>query len=287
MTREQYIKNTLELNLFYSRLFKEHCIILAAAQRNGDMRFLQSLDRYKVRLEMLLNAAIESGLSLIDARYIERDCFVTPYTYSLEISSQNACGVSINHRITNLEIERLSKPQPIPAGRLPVVYERALRINADGQEISQGLAELVENILNEILRGRIYSCVYPSVYESIGLEIKRYQKALEALKQDKNIDFFDSDAVKIMQTNAQFIRGGLDPKESQDFEKANNFAQEFSKCGSDKESFLKVNAEFSQFTQDLIERLMAKKLISAILPIALDNILRQANRNMVILQSRQ
>src|SRR5690554_3101820 len=113
MTREQYIKNTMELNVFYARIFKEHCVALVSGQKNGDMRILQSLDRYKVHFEMLLSAALESGLNLIEPRLIELNCFITPYTYSLELSTQNACGVSINHRISNLEMEKLAKPQPV------------------------------------------------------------------------------------------------------------------------------------------------------------------------------
>jgi hypothetical protein len=280
MTREQYIKNTMELNVFYARIFKEHCVALVSGQKNGDMRILQSLDRYKVHFEMLLSAALESGLNLIEPRLIELNCFITPYTYSLELSTQNACGVSINHRISNLEMEKLAKPQPVAIGRLPFAYERALRLNSDGEEIARGLCELLQNILNEIKKGRIYSCVYPSVYECNILELKRYQKAIEYLRQDKDMDWSDAQAVKIMQTNAEYIRGTLDPYEMQDINKANNFAAEFSQCVSDSQKFLKTNQEFSQFLQDLIEKLMAKKLMTVMLPLTLDNILRQANRNI-------
>ncbi|HEY8444249.1 MAG TPA: DUF2935 domain-containing protein [Clostridia bacterium] len=284
MTREQYIKQALELNIFFARIFKEHCVTLSAAQKHGDTRLLQALDRHKVHFEMLLNAALEEGFGLIDKKFIDRDCFVTPYTYSLELTTQSACGILINHKITNLEIERLNKPQSIPAGRLPVVYERALRINSDGEETAQGLAELMENILGEILKGRIYSSVYPSVYERYISELKKYQNAVRALKQDQDFDWFDADAVKAMRIYAEFVRNCLDFKEIEYSQKAHDIAQDFSQCESDREKFIKVNQDFSLLLKELIEKLLDKKLLCVMPPLTLDNILRQANRYIALLE---
>jgi hypothetical protein len=245
MTREQYIKNSLELNVFYARIFKEHCVALSAAQKNGETR-VQALDRFKVRFELLLTASLEEGLGLIDKDLIENNCFVTPYTYFLEQITQNICGASVNHRITGLETERLQRREPIAAGKLPMVYERALRLNSDGEEISKDLAGLIQNILNEIIKGKIYSSLYPSIYECVILELNRYQKVLNALKQDIAFDHCDADAAKIMQTYAEYIRGALDPKEYQDTEKAHNFASEFVQCAFDVPRFLKANTDFSK-----------------------------------------
>lgn len=282
MTREQFIKNSLELNIFYARIFKEHCVTLAIAQ-NGQAR-IQALNRFKVHFEMLLNASLEAGLGLIDKIFIDNNCFVTPYTYSLEQITQNTCGASINYRITNLETERLQKREPIAAGRLPMVYERALKLNSDGEKTAQGLAELIQNILNELSKGKVYSSIYPSVYECYILQLKQYQQALQALKQDKEFDYCDSDAVKIMRICAEHIRGALDPKESLDAEKAHNFALEFAQCAFDKSRFLQANLDFAQFVQELIEKLLAKKLLSVMPPLTFDTVLRQANRNIVLMQ---
>ncbi|HEY8389867.1 MAG TPA: DUF2935 domain-containing protein [Clostridia bacterium] len=281
MTREQYIKSTMELNVFFSRIFKEHCVTIAAGQRNGDMRVLQSLDRYKVHFEMLLSSALENGLNLIDPRLIELNCFITPYTYNCEQMTQSSCGISINHRISSFEIEKLNKPAPIAAGRLPYAYERALRLNTDGEEIARGLEELLTNILKEVKSGRMYSSVYPSVYECYILELNRYQKAIDMLRTDQKFFYFDEGAAKIMQTNAEHIRGMLDPCEMDDINKANYFAALFSECNKDNDQkFIEINEKFAEFLQDLIEKMLAKKLSSVMLPLTLDNILRQANRNI-------
>jgi hypothetical protein len=281
MTREQYIKGTMELNVFFARIFKEHCVTIAAGQKNGDMRVLQSIDRYKVHFEMLLSYALENGLNLIAPELINLNCFITPYTYNCEQSTQAACGISINHRISGLEMEKLNKPDPIAAGRLPYTYERALRLNSDGEEIARGLKELLINILKEVKSGRMYSSVYASVYECYILELNRYQKAIEMLRSDQKFSRSDEGAVKIMQSNAEHIRGTLDPVEMDDIHKANFFAGQFAEC-IDEQKFVEINEQFGQFVEDLIEKMLAKKLLTVMLPLTLDNILRQANRNIAL-----
>lgn len=281
MTREQYIKSTMELNVFFARIFKEHCVTIAAGQRNGDMRVLQSLDRYKVHFEMLLSSALENGLNLIDPNLIELNCFITPYTYNCEQSTQTSCGISINHRISSLEMEKLSKPAPIAAGRLPYTYERALRLNSDGEEIARGLNELLINILKEVKSGRMYSSVYPSVYECYILELERYQKAIDMLRTDQKFCNSDEGAVKIMQINAEHIRGTLDPAEMEEINKANYYAALFAESVSDGEQkFIEINERFAKYVEDLTEKMLAKKLLTVMLPLTLDNILRQAYRNI-------
>src|SRR5690606_36544776 len=131
--------------------------------------------------------------------------------------------------------------------------------------------------------GKIYSSIYPAIFERNILELKRYQKAIEFIRQDNQLDYCDDHSIKIMQTNAEYIRGALDFKEEQDIQKANTFVIEFAQCVSDKEKFLKTNQEFAQFLQELIEKITAKKLMSIMLPLTFDNILRQANYNIALL----
>lgn len=283
MTRENYIKRTMEHNVFFARIFKEHCVTVASCIQLNDMRIIQSLDRYKVHFEMLLLSSLEMGLGLIDKKILDSGCMVSQFTYACEQNTQNTCGISINHRISGLETELLAKPPIIAAGRLPSVYERALKINFDGIELAQGMTELLGNILKEIKNGKMYSFLYPSVFDCLIMQLTRFQNEKEFLKEDKGLIVFDTDAAKIMQTNAEYIRGMLDPCEMDSITQANHFAGEFSQICREPtiEKFADVNSQFAQFVEKLLSSVLNKKALSIMLPLTCDNILRQARYNCI------
>ena len=67
----------------------------------------------------------------------------------------------------------------------------------------------------------------------------------------------------------------------EEINKANFYAALFAESIADgAEKFIEINERFAKYVEDLIEKMLAKKLSIVMLPLTLDNILRQTNRNI-------
>ena len=101
-----------------------------------------------------------------------------------------------------------------------------------------------------------------------------------------------------MMEHAQFIRGLLDPTESELMEKANEFAKEYKelleearrqdcKCNGEmrmQKDSLALTKEYQQFKTAGTEGLVGCDIRSIILPLLADHVLREANHYLRILE---
>lgn len=100
---EQYVKQSVELHLFFLRIMKEHALFMEAAFQGKDSSFIRTADNYKTEFEKLLLEAIKMGDRAVSRKVIESEEIVTPYTLKVERKTQNLTGININKNITLLE----------------------------------------------------------------------------------------------------------------------------------------------------------------------------------------
>ncbi|MDR3318958.1 MAG: DUF2935 domain-containing protein [Clostridiales bacterium] len=286
MTREQYITDAVELNMFYSRILKEHCALDAAGLPPPVMRFVQSFERYKVHFEMLLGECLEI-ISHLPAAAREAGEMVTDNTAKCENKMRELYGVSENPRITALQAESISKPSAVPVGRLPIIYEHAVKLNGKGAELAKGLTELTQTVSESLRTGQAAAAFYPAECTHQILEAEQYLAGLRLLEKGGAVYGYNVSAVRFWterhKEHALVMRGDLDPSETADISLANGFAREFNAAlavldGENGLDALVGTAErFADYLNTLVDRQLSVKVLTRMPVLQADHILRETN----------
>jgi len=294
MNREEYIQNSAELNMFWARIMKEHCIFIAAGLPCKDMHTAQGFDRFKVQFEMLLYEAAEIGGNLPQGA-AGADFLLTAYTADAEGKTQALTGISINKRITQAQMETLENPRPAAIGKLPAVYETARLLNAKAERLARGLIELQNKVLDGVLEGKMFTHTYPAEYMHMNDEAREYINGLEALgggKQPYTMPcavqrFWDEN----MMQHAAGLRGLLDPTEAAMFARAQGFMDGYAAllksvqqvCAENGDlhgvtaSAAELTNDFKHYKTETVKAILNSRLKSVILPLYADHQLREAN----------
>ncbi|GHU99962.1 hypothetical protein FACS1894211_06310 [Clostridia bacterium] len=302
MNREEFIRQSLELDLFWTRIMKEHCIFLAAGLPPPKHRYIQNFDRFKVQFEMLLAETAELSGALPPSAG-PCGAFVTEYTETMENRSAELTGISINTRVTATERAALQTPRTIPAGRLPALYEAVKTLNHKAAVTARALLELQHKLLDEILKGEAFSANYPAVYMHMNDEAAEFINNLDLLSSNEAINVrpcvYEEFWNRNLKQHAATVRGLLDPGEDALFARSDQFARAFGDlntalndaCQKGEDSAPEtdraraMSADMRAYNLDIVKEIMQNRLKSVILPLLADHLLRESNYYIMLLKS--
>lgn len=296
MHTENYVMQSLELHLFFGRIMKEHSLFLRAGFTPAGAAFSRQAELYQREFENLLRQAIQLTSGLVSCDVLDSGELVTEYTTLAEQQTQRFTGIPIRQDITQQELALTCDNC-----RRQCSMEKECqvqRLNRHALKLLNGLIGLKERILERVLRCHMFTMNYPLLLEHIIREAKLYRNYVQTLEQDgelpcqsmKEIECFWN---QIMMEHAMFIRGLLDPSETELLDTADGFAKEFA-------GLLKScrNAHNQTLTSDSLEKairlrdfksagtegIIQCKIRSVILPLLADHVLREANHYIRLLK---
>lgn len=88
----EFIRLSLELNLFFARIAKEHSFFIEGSLTPRDKKLAKQADRLKVKFEGLLSATVELANGVISPDVQMSGEIVTRYTLEAERASQFYTG---------------------------------------------------------------------------------------------------------------------------------------------------------------------------------------------------
>ena len=102
-----YIEDSLELNLFFLRIMKEHALflMLGFTPKNKDMA--QKAQAYRTNLDDLFEQVIKASQGYISKEVMSSGELFTPFTEAAEKQTQEYTGVPINTQLTLEEYDCL------------------------------------------------------------------------------------------------------------------------------------------------------------------------------------
>lgn len=220
---------------------------------------------------------------------------VTEFTAWAEKQTECFTGIPIDKEITNQTL--CLKPGGIRRD-LTQIQGRVRRLNRTALRLVSGLIDLKENILKCVLNCELFTLNYPLLIEHILREAKLYRRYVEILEREGDLSectmkenecFWN----QIMMEHAQFIRGLLDPCETELFCTADNFAKEYSRLltssrnaaqNAQPGNSLAQTVRFRDFKTAAVQGIQQCKIRSVILPLLADHVLREANHYIRVLQ---
>ena len=293
MQSDHYVVKSLELHLFFGRIMKEHSLFLRAGFTPANPDFSEKAEYYMNEFENLLSQAVTLSNGVVSHDVLCSGEIVTEFTCNAE--KQTACftGIPIDHAIT----ERTKKLRWAEHSSKRCSDRRNLvqHLNRTALRLLDGLIAFKEEILNCVLQCKMFTLNYPLLIEHIIREAKLYRKYVGALERGGSLTVQSMQEVEcfwnqIMMEHAMFIRGLLDPCETELINTADCFAKEFcsllENCrrAHDKTITLEKTTALRDFKAAGTQGISACKIRSVILPLLADHVLREANHYIRLLE---
>lgn len=301
ISKQKFINQSLELNLFFLRIMKEHSIFLEAAFAIKDIKLINQADALKNEFTRLLSHAISLSQGILPSNILEADEIVTEYTMEAERATQSVTGIYIDTSLTSVES---SMAADLNNRNVCMLAEYIYNLNNNSIAATSMIIQFKTKLKNDVLACRIFTSAYPLLIDHILREAILFRQSLIKLQNgielDIKKDILDQEAFwnRIMSEHSFFIRGLLDPTEVDLFNTADNFGKEFEKLMKEASAANKSSLEMSGLTQRTLnetiklkdfkaqgtEGLLACKIKSIIVPLLGDHVLREANRYIRLLK---
>jgi len=294
-----FVRESLELHLFFGRIMKEHSIFLEAGFVGKDASYAQQADQYKCLFTDVLKEAILLANGVVSGEAFNSGEWITDKTLRAEQITQELSGITIETVMTT-EVNRLTPDAGVNQAQLEA---QVTVLNQRAIGLTNALIQFKSNILEGMLQCRLFTFNFPLLLIHIRREAIFYIQHLERLQRHMEIDLL-SEAIeeekfwnRQMAEHAQFISHLLDPTESDLILKANSFAGQFDRLEHIAQGEGQGIKNLGQLTQETIaatrslrdfkvagtEGLLTCKIKSIIIPLLADHVLREANHYLRIL----
>ncbi|EKO1913806.1 DUF2935 domain-containing protein [Clostridium botulinum] len=301
LSRREFIRQSLELHLFFGRIMKEHSFFLQIGFTPKDSRLMKQANAFRMEFDRLLADAISLSNGVVSNSVLKSGEVVTPFTLKAEMASAYFTGVNIPIRLTEAE-EGLMGDSSTKVN--PMLEEKVSMLNQRAMGLTRALAQFKTKILSDVICCRIFTVNYPLLIDHILREAKFYFQLVRRLQNREEIDLekeaYEQETFwnRIMAEHSKFIRGLLDPTEDELIKTANNFGNEFDKLTEEaKEAMdnsmaiakvtddsLKATKEIKKFKAQGTQGLVECKIRSIIIPLLGDHTLREASHYLRLLK---
>ncbi|MBZ9635466.1 DUF2935 domain-containing protein [Clostridium sp. FP1] len=302
LSSTEFIRQSLELHLFFARIMKEHSFFLEVGFTQKDSNYIQQADNFRIEFDRLLADAISLSNGVVSPSVLQSGEVITPFTLKAEIATAYFTGVNIPIHLTKSEAGLMGS-DALMIGN-PMLEQRIFVLNQRAMGLIKGLAQFKSMILSGVISCRIFTSNYPLLIDHILREAKFYFQIIQRLQNREEInlerDMYEQESFwnRIMAEHSKFIRGLLDPTENELINTANNFGNEFDKLTSEsKEAMnktipiskvtddsLKATMEIAKFKAQGTQGLVECKIKSIIIPLLGDHTLREANHYLRLLK---
>ena len=294
---ENYVVLSLETHLFFARIMREHALFLEAGFPCQNREWIRRADWFRGQFEQLLHDALRLSSGRINRCVTESGELVTQFTKGAEQKTEQLSGIPIDSRLTVMagKLSPLRGSEDFARLSSPVtrLNERALRL-------LDGLIGFKENILREVGSCNLFTANYPLLIEHILREARLYRSSVKELLQDRQPSYRGLRKTElfwnqIMMEHALFIRGLLDPSEEELIRSADHFAEDYRtlladavrqdiRAGELTKRSLDETRKYREFKSAGTEGILNCSIVSIILPLLADHVLREANHYIRLLE---
>ena len=301
-----FIRESLELHLFWTRIMKEHAIFMEDGFECKDVACIQEADAFKCQFEEILHETICFANGLVSREVLQSGELFTDKTLMAEQKVQELSGIAI---ATPLTVEEMNLQPFMGMGATmvpcePGIEESVCALHEKALACAYSLYVFTERIYDEVVqRCCLYTHNYPTIFKHQMEETKMYMKHIQRLQHHQIIDptfhmvememFWNH----IMKEHAEVIRQMLDPTEENLIEKADMEAKKFKKLEKQFKDGTQPRLSLKQITNESIrateelknfkaagtELILACRLKSVISPLLGDHVLREAYHYLRIL----
>lgn len=302
LSNTEFVRQSLELHLFFARIMKEHSFFLQVSFTQKDSNYIQKADNFRMQFDRLLRDTISLSNGVVSPSVLLSGEVITPFTLKAEMASAYLTGVIIPTDLTKSETGLMGSDTIMTFN--PMLERRVFMLNQRAMELIKSLVQFKTMILSNVLSCRIFTSNYPLLIDHIIGEARSYFHLVQRLQNREEIildkEMYEQETFwnKNMADHSKFIRGLLDPTEDELINMANNFGNEFDKLTKESKEamnktipILKVTKDSLKATEEIVkfksqgtQGLVECKIKSIIIPLLADHTLREANHYLRLLK---
>lgn len=295
LSRIEFIKVSLDVNLFFQRIMKEHMFFIETSLTPVEAEIIEDADILKKSMEGLLSESVILAQGAVSNEVLDSSEIVTPYTLSAENITSKLTGASIDTNITKAELRLVNNPD---FNYSEWLEDKIFDLNCRTLNLLEEIIAFKKNIYNLVLECKIASTMYPHMIEHIIHEAELYEEILKTLKDKELLDYTICEELsfwnEIMEEHTEFINGLLDPTERKLKATAEDFSRIYERLLKDcmrchKRDIvcrsLRATEELSDFKSAATEGILKCEIQSIIPPLLADHVYREANHYLRLLES--
>lgn len=301
LSDNDFVRQSLELNLFFLRILKEHALFMEGSFMKPNKNFAFQAEKLKNTFTELLKETSILSRGILSTEALNSGEFVTELTFKAERDTEKLTGIEIDSSITEYELRLTAEAY----SNIPEALIRQVEIlNSKASNAAGEIICFKATVLQSVNACKMATTIYPMMLEHILREACLFNEMLIRLQNRQNVnpmDEFISQEIfwnDIMGEHAEFLRGLLDPSENKLFALANEYAKEFHKLEQEAkalyenekmlpevtEESLKETMSIKDFKKQGAEGILSCKVKSIILPLLADHVLREANHFIRLLK---
>lgn len=296
---QHYITASLELHLFFARIMKEHAFFLKVGFLPPQANLAREAEQFLRRFEALLARAIALSNRVVRSRVLESGEVFTEFTARAEQQTQRYTGTMLDQSLTVRAMRLHGRDCADDFPVKPAHLRQVRQLNREALALVERLIAFKERLLDRVDCCEMFTVNYPLLIEHILREARLYRAYLmhlEGIGDCGESELRDSELFwnRIMMEHALFIRGLLDPTETELIDSADGFAEEYKRllrasvkandCVIEHNDALALTRDFRDFKHAGTEGIADCKIRSIILPLLADHVLREANHYLRLLE---
>ena len=300
ISQNEFITMSLDLNLFFLRIMKEHSFFLEVGFTPRDKDMAERARMFRERFEQLLSEATALANGNVSANLLTSNQATTQYTLEAERLTNFYTGVPFNLELTRRE--RMLRPTGpgVQDARLEGEVER---LDRRAYQLTAELVNYKEQLLRSVRTCNMFTVNYPLLIEHILREARHFMNMLLMLVRRESInrpeDLISQELFwnRQMGEHAKFIAGLLDPSEEALIETARIFGREFDELTVEAEQAFRHAMDIANVTANSLQEterlrdfksagtrgLLECRIQSIIIPLLGDHVLREANHYLCIM----
>lgn len=300
ISQNEFITMSLDLNLFFLRIMKEHSFFLEVGFTPRDKDMAERARMFRERFEQLLSEATALANGNVSANLLTSNQATTQYTLEAERLTNFYTGVPFNLELTRRE--RMLRPTGpgVQDARLEGEVER---LDRRAYQLTAELVNYKEQLLRSVRTCNMFTVNYPLLIEHILREARHFMNMLLMLVRRESInrpeDLISQELFwnRQMGEHAKFIAGLLDPSEEALIETARMFGREFDELTVEAEQVSRHAMDIANVTANSLQEterlrdfksagtrgLLECRIQSIIIPLLGDHVLREANHYLCIM----
>ena len=299
ITQNEFITMSIDLNLFFLRIMKEHSLFLALGFTPKDSHMAAEANEFRVSFEKLLVEATDLAYGNVSMEAVNSQQFVTPYTVDAENVTSFYTGIPLNTHLTREELSLSAGLNSSMSG-----IEKAVdSLDRRAYRLTASLAEFKSKLLANVRVCRMFTFNYPLLIEHILREARLFMNMLVDLVNRKDVmtaeglineELFWN---RQMAEHAKFIAGLLDPSEETLINTARMFGKEFDDLTAEAKQATQQTLDIGKSTQDSVaatirlrdfktagtKGLLDCKIQAIMVPLLADHVLREANHYLCVM----
>jgi len=186
ISSSEFIRQSLELHLFFARIMKEHSFFLQVGFTPKDSNYIDEANAFRMEFDILLADTISLSNGVVSNDVLESGEVLTPFTLKAEMASAYFTGVKIPIDFTREEAGL--KGDTLSMGNNKRLEQKVYMLNNRAMELIKGLAQFKTMLLSDVLSCKIFTNNFPLLLDHILREAKFYFQLVQRLQSREEIN---------------------------------------------------------------------------------------------------